>query len=208
MLIFTGGCGMSKEKGNGKIDASSMPETEAFKDEFTREFMASNEEVEEGYYLFKSKTNGYSMKFPDNATLDEMFYEREKNHFETVNFGGTNESSNISYYVIATYEDQPVTKEVDVNLSLLSDSVKYDGEYRKEEFEDKTIYFGKKEYKPENEDSVTHIFFGYVMSKDSDKAVSIIHNVMCSDTEKKCDINSVNEEEKTLEFMKSIHFLD
>ncbi|WP_191559883.1 hypothetical protein [Metabacillus idriensis] len=45
MLIIAGGCGMSKEKENGKIDASSMPETEAFQDEFTRGFMASSEEV-------------------------------------------------------------------------------------------------------------------------------------------------------------------
>jgi hypothetical protein len=208
MLFITGGCGMSKEKENGKIDASSMPETEAFQDEFTRDFMASSEEVEEGYYTFESKTKGYTMKFPKNAILDEMFYEREKDYFETVNFGETNESSNISYYVVATYENQPVTKEVDANLSLLSESVKYEGEYSIEELKDRTIYFGKKEHKPENEDSATHIFFGYVVSKESDKAVSFIHNVMCLKTEEKCAINSVSEEAKTIEFMKSIYFLD
>ncbi|MCM3597310.1 hypothetical protein M4D55_16175 [Metabacillus idriensis] len=58
MLIFTGGCGMSKEKENGKTDASTMPETEAIIDEFTREFMASSKEVEERVLYIPIKDKG------------------------------------------------------------------------------------------------------------------------------------------------------
>ncbi|OHR73236.1 hypothetical protein HMPREF3291_20040 [Bacillus sp. HMSC76G11] len=72
---------MSKEKENGKTDASTMPETEAIIDEFTREFMASSKEVEEGYYTFQSKTKGYTMLFPENAKISSGDYEQIENSY-------------------------------------------------------------------------------------------------------------------------------
>jgi len=63
--LILGGCdGMDAKKQNAE---EKLPDTIAFQDEFTREFIKSPEEVEDGYYLFESKTGGYTMLFPVNA---------------------------------------------------------------------------------------------------------------------------------------------
>ncbi|TDL79180.1 hypothetical protein [Peribacillus frigoritolerans] len=131
MLIFTGGCGMSKEKENGKTDASTLPETEAFKDEFTREFIASGEEVEEGYYPFQSKTKGYTMLFPVSATISSTSYDSQEEFFETYNFGEGVKESNLSRYVTITYEDKPTTKNIEFNLDMLSEHAGYETSFEK-----------------------------------------------------------------------------
>ncbi|MDL4840514.1 hypothetical protein QQS35_08660, partial [Aquibacillus sp. LR5S19] len=61
ILVILGGC---------QLKEAQLPETKAFQDEFTREFMDSTEEVKDGYYLFRSKTDGYTMLFPENAEMD------------------------------------------------------------------------------------------------------------------------------------------
>jgi hypothetical protein len=61
-MVLTGGCSM-----DAKEHPKKWPNTAAFQDEYTREFMASTKEVKDGYYLFKSKTGGYTMWFPKDA---------------------------------------------------------------------------------------------------------------------------------------------
>ncbi|UHA58891.1 hypothetical protein KDJ21_018965 [Metabacillus litoralis] len=62
-----------------EADTKELPNTAAFQDEFTRSLLDSPEEVKEGYYLFKSKTGGYSMLWPKNAVTDgPPFYQRTK----------------------------------------------------------------------------------------------------------------------------------
>lgn len=59
-------------------DPKDLPDTIAMQDDFTREFMASAEEIEEGYYLFESKTAGYTMLYPVNSKQSKMSYEKKK----------------------------------------------------------------------------------------------------------------------------------
>ncbi|MGP1909429.1 hypothetical protein ACTSEZ_14790 [Metabacillus sp. JX24] len=208
MLAFTGGCGMSKEKDNGKVEQQSMPETEAFKDEFTRGFLNSAEEIEDGYYLFESKTKGYTMKFPVGATTDQSFYEIEGEHFENIIFGADDEEENTTYSIINTYENQPVTEKVEANLSLISDSVNYEGNYNKKEFDDKTIYFASKINESKNGNTSFYEVFGYVKSKKSNQAVSFTNAVSCLQTDKGCNLDLTEEQIKTLDLMESITFLN
>ena len=73
--FYDWGCkDMNDEQNLTEIDAQKLPDTVALQDDFTREFIASPEEVEEGYYLFESKTGGYTMWYPKNAKLDQTFY--------------------------------------------------------------------------------------------------------------------------------------
>ncbi|KPB04291.1 hypothetical protein AAV98_12875, partial [Bacillus sp. CHD6a] len=62
------GCGMQNKE--------DVPDTVAFQDEFTKDFLQSSEEVVEGHYLFKSRTDGYTVLFPVNASMDKAVYER------------------------------------------------------------------------------------------------------------------------------------
>ncbi|KEZ48961.1 hypothetical protein GS18_0216225 [Metabacillus indicus] len=208
MLAFTGGCGMTKEKDKGKVEQQSMPETEAFKDEFTREFMKSAKEIEDGYYLFESKTQGYTMKFPVGATTDQSFYEIEGEHFENIIFGADDEEENTTYSIINTYENQPVTEKVEANLSLISDSVNYEGNYNKKEFDDKTIYFASKINDSKNGNTSFYEVFGYVKSQNSNQAVSFTNAVSCLRTDKECNLDLTEEQIKTLDLMESITFLN
>ena len=60
------------------MDPKYLPDVMAFQDDFTREFMASTKKVEDGYYLFESKTGGYTMWYPEDASIDKGAYERKK----------------------------------------------------------------------------------------------------------------------------------
>src|SRR5690625_5314088 len=88
VLLFMGGC--KNVKNNQDLqdaDPKDLPDTIAMQDEFTREFMASAEEEEEGYYLFESKTGGYTMFHPINSKQSRTYYEKRHDSFETLHFG-------------------------------------------------------------------------------------------------------------------------
>lgn len=125
-----------------EIDPKELPDTVALQDDFTREFIVSPEEVEEVYYLFESKTGGYTMWYPKNAKLSQTYYQKKKDYFEALHVGGYNDqTTGDSFYIRATYGDSKDTKDTDIYLYLLSSSIHYDGEYEKVETDDKIIYF-------------------------------------------------------------------
>lgn len=49
ILLLIAGCSIKEML---KANEDNFPKTEAFQDPFTREFMVSPEEVEQGFYLF------------------------------------------------------------------------------------------------------------------------------------------------------------
>ncbi|MEK3806757.1 hypothetical protein MHB63_09480 [Bacillus sp. FSL H8-0547] len=211
MLAFTGGCGMTKEKDNGKVDQQSMPETEAFQDEFTREFMKSTEETEEGYYTFESKTKGYTMLFPVNAKIASTAYDSQDDFFETYNFGESVDDKNLSRYITVTYEDKPSTKDIKFNLELLSEHTGYDTDFREIKAGDNIIFYskGKKEltHKETNKKVKFYSYFAYVQSQKSEKGIQFFYQTTCKKATDSCEIIDKDEEEKALLMMKSINFI-
>ncbi|MDR0139068.1 hypothetical protein RFW18_15030 [Metabacillus idriensis] len=210
MLIFTGGCGIFKENRSGNIDASAMPETEAFKDEFTREFMASSDEVEEGFYSFESKTNGYTMLFPVNATISSTSYDSQEDFFETYNFGEGVKESNLSRYVTITYEDKPTTKNIEFNLDMLSEHAGYETSFEKIKNGENLIYYSKGSQTINDTETKKKAdfygYFGYIQSQKNEKGIQFFYEVTCMDAVQSCEINSKSEEENALLIMKSINF--
>src|SRR5699024_12324973 len=87
--------------------------------DYTRYFMTSTEDVEEGYYLLESKTGEYTMWYPEEATMDKHFYEHKKKHFERLHFAEDNDTNSTPYYVVATYDHSQSTQDVDILLHLL-----------------------------------------------------------------------------------------
>ncbi|WHZ57784.1 hypothetical protein [Metabacillus hrfriensis] len=202
MLIFTGGCGMSKEKENGKIDASSMADTEAFKDEFTREFLTSNEEVEEGYYTFQSKTKGYTMLFPENAKISSGDYEQIENTYEALSFSENLNEENITYFISTNFEESSHAGNISLNTKILSRVSGYDGEYSKYELNDKTIYFGEKQ----NNDKGFYSYIAYIKSNNTDKGIRFIYNGRCLDRDQSCELSPSNIRGKIKKITDSIKF--
>src|SRR5699024_5796917 len=84
ILFLLGGCNVLGQKDSSEMDPAEWPDVIAFQDDFTREFMSSLEEVEDGYYLFESKTGGDTMMYPENATMNQTYYQKNKGTFETI----------------------------------------------------------------------------------------------------------------------------
>ena len=131
ILIFLGGCNLMK-KDIADMDPKDLPDVPAFQDEFTREFMASTVEVSDGYYLFESQTGGYTLPFPEDAHIDQIHYEKVKDHYEGIKFGSDSERiTGESYTVYVTYENPTKPDEPDIQLSLVKNAVDYEGEFKK-----------------------------------------------------------------------------
>ena len=199
-VVFTGGCSMKKE-----ADSKELPNTAAFQDEFTRSLLDSPEEVEDGHYLFESKTGGYSMLWPENAINEgPPFYQRTKNSFEKIIFNDRNEKENYRYSFSTTYSTYGESA-IDSSLNLLSSGVSYFGEYKKIETDKTIIYFAKSEKSYEG--AKGYFFFSYITSKESQKGLEYIYSAECIDySNSNCDIDIKKEEQKALHYMKSVKF--
>lgn len=57
-----------------KVEAEKLPSVRAFEDEFTKGFLQSINETEEGFYPFLSETGDYEMNFPSDGIIDERGY--------------------------------------------------------------------------------------------------------------------------------------
>jgi hypothetical protein len=194
------------QKDISEMDPAELPDVIAFQDDFTREFMSSLDEVEDGYYLFESKTGGYTMMYPENAKMDQLFYESTGDNYEYIQFGENEETNKFNYYVRAAYDEGGRAGEPEILLDLLSTYVNYEGEYEKIDDADVSIYFAATEYVTDSGKSTTNRFFGTVMSNNSDQSVRFIYNVIIDNenVDNAVDLESV--ERNVLEIMKSIEF--
>ncbi|MFV2049605.1 hypothetical protein ACEWK1_19895 [Metabacillus sp. YM-086] len=188
-----------------EADSKELPNTAAFQDEFTRSLLDSPEEVEDGHYLFESKTGGYSMLWPKNAVTDgPPFYQRTKDSFEKIIFYETNEKGNYRYSFSSTYSTYGESV-IESSLGILSDSVRYNGEYEKIGTENTRIYFARSQAKLTN--STSYRFFSYIASKGSQRGVEFVYSAQCLDeSQSNCDIDIEKEEDKALHYMKSVKF--
>jgi len=132
-LVLMAGCHMEEQKEQPK----KWPDTVAFQDEFTREFMASTKEVKEGYYLFQSQTDGYTMLFPKDAVVAKGLYERDGKDFESLAIGWDNEEENLDYSIDLQYEQGEYMEDIKTNLYLLSSRsyADYNGVFCKEKIQ-------------------------------------------------------------------------
>jgi hypothetical protein len=179
----------------------NVPDTRAFQDEFTREFMQSTAETEEGYYTFESGTGGYTMLFPVDATLDEGYYYKQGDVIENISFANDKkEDYNFSSGARIKYDSRSVNEHIDINLKSLSRRVSYEGEYDTIQQEEKTIYYSK------NQIDNTYYFFGLVKSELNHKAVSYVYTVPCSSEDEKCIDDISQEEDLIMKMMSSINF--
>ncbi|PLR82271.1 hypothetical protein CVD23_17320 [Bacillus sp. V33-4] len=208
LMLIIGGCEMNQEpdKKDPTAAANNLPDTPAFKDKFTREFMDAPEEVQDGYYLFKSKTDGYAMLFPSGGQIAEKSFEKHDEHEELITFGSKDEDKNISYSFQVIYENGPETENINANLDLLSSFANYTGEYETFENENAIFYYAKDNFVTDKREY--HNYFSYIKSKKSAKAVRFSSSSFCTDEKKSCGANSMEVEEQLLMLMKSVDFLE
>src|SRR5690625_3989395 len=207
VLLLMGGCkDMKNNQDLQDADPEDLPDTIAMQDDFTREFMASAEEEEEGYYLFESKTGGYTMLYPVNSKQSEMYDETTNEAFETLQSREDEERSDVPYSSQSTYNHGKNTNDIDLYLSILSESRDYDGEYKEIELDNKIIYFARKSVKVNSDENNAFDFFGYIKSKGSKQALRYVYGVTCFDEEDDSDYDLDAIEEEAKKLMKSIEF--
>lgn len=200
MIVILSGCTTRVE--DREIQLS--PKTSAFKDDFTREFMVSTEEVQEGYYEFKSKTEGYTMLFPVNAKVGTLGFGLNQDVFETYSFGEQVKEKNLAYYYRITYQNSLIAKDIEFNLESLSEYAGYVGDYNTFEHEDKTYYYATDVYKIA--EGTSYNYFAYIKSNKSDKALEYFASSTCLSESQKCNAGSKEIEERFLMLMKSVDF--
>lgn len=207
MTLLLGGCTTNVEDGEKTKETTYLrPETAAFKDGFTKEFMDSTEEVKDGYYRFKSKTEGYTMLFPVNAKVDPVGFERNEDVFETYSFGEQVKEKNLAYYNRITYQNSLIAKDIGFNLESLSEYAGYVGDYNTFEYKDKTYYYATDIYRIE--EGTNYKYFAYIKSNKSDMSLEYFASSTCLSESQKCNAGSKEIEERFLMLMKSVDFLE
>lgn len=211
IFLLLGGCQMNEgnaDVSQGQDEPSPMdmspeelPQVRAFQDEYTRQFMVSTEEVQEGYYLMRSELNAFTMLFPANGGIAPNFHSVDGDHYEIIIFGARAEEENVSYSVDIKYHE----KSSDIILRNFRNRLGYEGEYEEFELQDKKIYMGKQ--KRDYEGSTVYMYFSYIKSKITNQGLDFYFDVSCSDQNKPCDINLEKEEKRAIMFMESVNFL-
>ncbi|WP_164218662.1 hypothetical protein [Virgibacillus sp. YIM 98842] len=206
ILFLLGGCNVLGQKDIAEMDPADLPDVIAFQDDFTREFMSSLEEVEDGYYLFESKTGGYTMMYPQNAKMDQGYFEKSGETFEAIRYGEDESSNDFLYYTTFTFDEGERTEEPENLLKLLSSSVNYDGDYEEMKYNDKTIYFATMQFVTDTGTNSTDRFFGLVKSKTSSQAVSFTYNVITenNDIDYESDLHEASD--VVMKLIQSIEF--
>lgn len=59
-------------------NSQSMPDTPAFNDDLTKEFLVKDEETPEGFHLFESGKEKYTMLFPEDYVMSDGSYYKKK----------------------------------------------------------------------------------------------------------------------------------
>ncbi len=205
LIIFLGGCGLMEED-RANMDEKELPDVPAFQDDFTREFMASREEVSDGYYLFESKTGGYTIPFLEDGRVDKIYYERTDENFEWVMYGGENEKiTKTPYTIYLKYGNPSIPDDSEILLSSFENAVDYDGAYEQIDHDVFTHYYAHNNYALSDQQSSVYSFFGLVQSNDTNQYVRYQYQVLCED-EDGCDYNVEEIEQEVEKMVTSIEF--
>ncbi len=186
---------MGKEKKSEKL-----PDVEAFNDEYTRDFLQSEEEVMEGFYPFQSKTGKYEMAFPADGIIVEQAYRIKDSKSEEVSIGLHDERGfgmEIFFFSYYTPEDREGI------LRRFQSRLGYDGEFEEIEKAEKTIYFA-----PMEDDDILRIYGAYIENKQGPGGLEVTYEINCDDElEQLCDDNKEEDKKRALEWMNSFTFI-
>ncbi|HLR68963.1 MAG TPA: hypothetical protein VK105_17905, partial [Virgibacillus sp.] len=203
IIMLLGGCQLmenSEAQKPSEMNEEELPDVQAFEDEFTRDFLQSTEETEEGFYPFLSGTGKYKMDFPAGGLIDDKSYSKRKNGYEEVHISiedNTGFGMDVHYYSHHTKDG------LDTFLDNFKGRLGYEGEFEELPKGDKTIHYAYEE------DDVFRTFAGYILNEEGKGALEVIYNIDCQDEkEKECKENEKSDKERATKWMESVEFLD
>ncbi|MDY0409414.1 hypothetical protein [Paracerasibacillus soli] len=141
----------------------------------------------------------------EDARMNDMYYKRNKDHFEAIQFGGDHDKvTGRRYYVRAIYNKLNDVKNHELYLELLSGTSGYDGEFEKEEKDDRTHYYARRENIGE-----TKSFYGVlalVVEDARNQALEYKYTIICDEPKNSCDFDLDEVERQVKIMMESVEF--
>src|SRR5699024_4853550 len=203
LIILLGGCQMDKDETStnpSEIDKEDLPDVHAFEDEFTRKFLQSTEETEEGFYPFLSKTKKYKMDFPSSGVIGDRSYSNKKNEYEEFPIHikeGTGVKIHINYYSNRRAE------QLTADLNRFKKRQGYEGDFNKLEKDNQTLYYTN------SEGSGFRDYLGYVQNEKGTGGIELVYEIDCRDEKKEiCKKNKQNDKKHAMKWMKSVQFIN
>ena len=203
VVIVLGGCQLGNSNKNQKpseMDAEDLPDVEAFNDEFTRDFLQSVEETEEGFYPFLSGTGKYKMNFPAGGVIDDKMYTNRDNIHEDVPISIEDDTG---FGMSVLYFSDDNKKLLEDNLDAFKTRLGYEGEFEKLEKSNRTIYYANQE------DDVFRTYAAYILNGKNSGAIEVIYNIDCQDEKEEiCEKNKESDKERALKWIESVEFIN
>ncbi|QXE02416.1 hypothetical protein [Terribacillus sp. DMT04] len=185
-----------------EMNANDLPDVPAFKDEFTRDFLQSAEQVKDGFYPFVSGSGSFTMNFPQDMKVNKRSYE----------IGTENESEFISISHSDEQKDGFINQKISY-ISFMSDPENGKERMRsssKRELDFKVIeteHKGQKLEISEYESDPFSVVAAFIWN-DNNQGITIFSHIDCKEdlTKQQCATAKSSEKETIMEMLKSIEF--
>jgi len=203
--LLLGGCQSTNHETESKqseTQKGELPNTRAFQDDFTRQFIKSSKETETNYYTLQSKTNQYEMLFPKNGVIDEMGYSHQKNDYEYLLIG-FKLSQDRENSLKVTYRKNRITEDEGVTyiLESLKNDVHITEDFQKYHLGDQVLYVAPYKMK-----TGSFGYVGYIHPINGIGGVEMNLYQQCYASKQPCDSNDDLVKQTSLHIMKSVHF--
>jgi|SRR5699024_912846 len=214
LAILLTACMSNKELNKEEIQEakpSKLPNVRAFQDENTRKHMLSTKEVKEGYYLYESRTERYTMHFPaDMLFLDSITGEGKRS--EIANFlypyqveELSNRGNELELYLKRYEEGEDLLSKIHVYPDATTEYVQ---DMERIDLEESTIYHTQME-RAVDEDGVRQYIVGVIGSKEVPQAIYFDVQLGTYPKDERLSKETLDRaSDELLELIKTIKFID
>lgn len=203
-------------------NSQSMPDTPAYNHDFTEVFLVKDAETPEGFHLFESGTEKYTMLFPEDYVMsDGSYYKKTGNTSDVPDMEnvymeqeGISPKGNqmIKGINLVLHPGGNVIVDSRLNGLLKKINAPTDAEVQKIEGENKTVYHAEniEEYHAEDGSIDTYFYlYGFITDNNSKQALYFELEDTCFNSDsKKCEIDFEKEKKMGLKMMESVEFSD
>ena len=197
----------------------NMPDSPAFNHDFTQDFLVEDAETPEGFHLFESGTQKYTMLFPQNYIIsDGSYYKKKGNQSDEIN------TENVYLYQAdVSPKENKLIKEVNLflkpdgksvinaTLDVILDKINAPSDTEFEKYIDENLsvyYIGNiDDYHAAGIIDRNFYFYGLITDNHSNQAIYFEMRDKCFDIDtNNCEIDFDEEKQMGLKMIKSVEF--
>ncbi|MEC5422975.1 hypothetical protein QGM71_05615 [Virgibacillus sp. C22-A2] len=191
----------NQTKKPSEMDPDELPDTRAFEDEFTREFLQSTEETRPGYYSFLSGNGKYEMDFPAGGVVGEKSYALKEEDYEGISIGVDNYNGTESYIKL-NYNSLDEKGREDTILDMINHQFNGELEFDKFTSENSTLYLSYFE-----DDETYYAYAGFLQNEVENGGIRIIYETKCVGGKEECEGIKAESKDMMKQQIESIQFI-